>query len=117
MADTEEQEDPSSHNDEEDDDEEEDLEKLQAEIARMEAEAERISQQQKAAEEAPTAAATAAAAAPKPSNDKCSVYVGQVEYSSTPQELAKHFAACGTVSLDVDCSQSCNFVTVHWTIE
>lgn len=26
-----------------------------------------------------------------------SVYVGQVDYSSTPEELLSHFEACGTV--------------------
>jgi polyadenylate-binding protein 2 len=26
-----------------------------------------------------------------------SVYVGQVDYSATPEELLKHFEACGTV--------------------
>jgi RNA recognition motif. (a.k.a. RRM, RBD, or RNP domain) len=28
---------------------------------------------------------------------RCSVYVGQVDYSATPEELLAHFEACGTV--------------------
>ena len=30
--------------------------------------------------------------------DSRSVYVGQVDYSATPEELQEHFAACGTVN-------------------
>ena len=28
---------------------------------------------------------------------RCSIYVGQVDYSATPEELLAHFEACGTV--------------------
>ena len=28
---------------------------------------------------------------------RCSIYVGQVDYSATPEELLSHFEACGTV--------------------
>ena len=28
---------------------------------------------------------------------RCSIYVGQVEYNATPEELLAHFGACGTV--------------------
>jgi hypothetical protein len=28
---------------------------------------------------------------------RCSIYVGQVDYSATPEELLAHFGACGTV--------------------
>ena len=30
--------------------------------------------------------------------DSRSVYVGQVDYSATPEELQEHFAGCGTVN-------------------
>lgn len=90
--------------DDDDDDEdvdEEDLEKLQAEIARMEEEAARITKETEALEQEDTknskTSAKAAAAADKPARDNCSIYVGQVDYSATPEELLKHFDACGTV--------------------
>jgi chemotaxis protein histidine kinase CheA len=99
--------------DEEEEEEEEDLEKLQAEIARMEEEAARITKETEeleknknpstaaAAAAAATArgdaAATAAAAAADHKRDGCSIYVGQVDYSATPEELLSHFGACGTV--------------------
>lgn len=94
-------------------DEEEDLAKLQAEIAKMEEEAERISKEteeldkEKAAKNAGPltggatinggAAASAAGAGETMSRDGLSIYVGQVEYSSTPEELCAHFDPCGTV--------------------
>lgn len=28
---------------------------------------------------------------------RCSIYVGQVDYAATPEELLAHFEACGTV--------------------
>ena len=28
---------------------------------------------------------------------RCSIYVGQVDYNATPEELLAHFGACGTV--------------------
>ena len=34
--------------------------------------------------------------------DSRSVYVGQVDYSATPEELQEHFAGCGTVSQSSD---------------
>lgn len=30
-------------------------------------------------------------------NDRLSIYVGQVDYSATPEELLQHFEPCGTV--------------------
>ncbi|KAL3770938.1 hypothetical protein ACHAWO_002483 [Cyclotella atomus] len=88
--------------------EEDDLEKLQAEIAAMEAEAARIAREsddfEKRTASASGAASAAAAAAPKDksdgekvSKDGNSIYVGQVDYSSTPEELLAHFESCGTV--------------------
>ena len=98
----------TNEGDEEDD--EESLEKLQEEIARMEEEAARLS---KEAEESTPAAGTSnkessgdAASAPATATvtaaqqqkiDACSVYVGQVDYSTTPDELVAHFGPCGTI--------------------
>jgi polyadenylate-binding protein 2 len=87
----------------EDEDDEEDLEALQKEIARMEEEAARIS---KEAEEIGGAGKKAKAAAgtdgdkssqEQMSNDACSIYVGQVDYSTTPEELVEHFKPCGAL--------------------
>lgn len=95
----------NNQDDDDDDDEdvdEEDLEKLQAEIARMEEEAARITKETEALEQEDTknnktTAKSATAPDNKPARDNCSIYVGQVDYSATPEELLKHFDACGTV--------------------
>jgi polyadenylate-binding protein 2 len=99
----------SSSKQEEEEEEEEDLEKLQAEIARMEEEAARIAKEteelkaksksagDKAAATAATTTDKAATAADGVKRDGLSVYVGQVDYTSTPEELLAHFEACGTV--------------------
>ena len=89
---------------EEEEEDEESLEKLQEEIARMEEEAARLSKETEeisgtTTEEGKTADTAAATAvdAKQPARDSCSVYVGQVDYSATPEELLAHFGACGTV--------------------
>jgi len=88
------------------DDSEEDLEKLQKEIERMEAEAARITketddlekQKQDAAGKGEGGAAgDASKGASGENRDACSIYVGQVDYNATPEELLGHFEACGTV--------------------
>ena len=95
--------------DEEDD--EESLEKLQEEIARMEEEAARLSKETEdstpagtstnnteSAGDAASASATATVtAAQQQKIEACSVYVGQVDYSATPEELVAHFGPCGTI--------------------
>mmetsp|Transcript_87783 Transcript_87783/g.179041 ORF Transcript_87783/g.179041 Transcript_87783/m.179041 type:complete len:139 (+) Transcript_87783:164-580(+) len=91
-------------------DDEEDLEKLQKEIERMEAEAARITketddlekqkQQEGGASKAEvegTGGETKASGGGGENRDACSIYVGQVDYSTTPEELLGHFEACGTV--------------------
>ena len=87
--------------------EEEDLEVLQAEIARMEAEAARIAQETEDLEKKPSSTSATAAAATSSTTtsttddtikkDGHSIYVGQVDYSTTPEELLSHFESCGTV--------------------
>lgn len=97
-----------SHQGGDEDEDEEDLEKLQAEIARMEAEAARIARQTEElqSKSSSTAAASgtstsigavAAVPAAAPTRDGFSIYVGQVEYSATPEELLAHFEPCGIV--------------------
>ena len=96
-------------NDEEEEEDEDSLEKLQEEIARMEEEAARLSKETEqisggaaGGESSDPASATAAADSSstgkqQPARDACSVYVGQVDYSATPEELLAHFGPCGTV--------------------
>jgi len=85
------------------DDDDEDLEKLQAEIKRMEEEAARITKETEELEkkkgDTKATGDTAKASAPgeAPSQDGHSIYVGQVDYSATPEQLLSHFEACGTV--------------------
>ena len=82
------------------DDEEEDLEKLQKEIERMEAEAARITKETDDLEKQKQDAGgktEASAEKSTESKDACSIYVGQVDYGTTPEELLGHFEACGTV--------------------
>jgi polyadenylate-binding protein 2 len=78
---------PMDNQEEEED--EEDLEQLQAEIARMEEEAARITRKE--------GIASGTSTTTKVPRDGHSIYVGQVDYSATPEELLKHFEACGTV--------------------
>lgn len=83
----------------------EDLEKLQAEIARMEAEAAKLAQETEDLEnkEKPSSSSATAKAksedgeGEKVKKDGHSIYVGQVDYSTTPEELLGHFESCGTV--------------------
>eukprot|EP00581_Thalassiosira_minuscula_P016002 CAMPEP_0183720526 /NCGR_PEP_ID=MMETSP0737-20130205/13118_1 /TAXON_ID=385413 /ORGANISM="Thalassiosira miniscula, Strain CCMP1093" /LENGTH=217 /DNA_ID=CAMNT_0025950401 /DNA_START=147 /DNA_END=800 /DNA_ORIENTATION=+ len=92
----------------------EDLEKLQAEIARMEAEAARIAKETEDLEKEKLLSNRTASApdsgpgkgksdsglvvlSEKSKKDGHSIYVGQVDYSSTPEELLAHFESCGTV--------------------
>jgi len=85
---------------EKEEEEEEDLEKLQAEIERMEAEAARITKETEALEKGKgttTGDANKDDTKDGVTKDGMSVYVGQVDYSSTPEELLSHFEACGTV--------------------
>ncbi|CAM9384885.1 unnamed protein product [Phaeothamnion confervicola] len=47
---------------------------------------------------AAAAAAAAAAGAPAESVEENSVYVGQVDYDATPEELQEYFQGCGTIN-------------------
>ena len=94
-------------------DDEEDLEKLQEEIRQMEEEAARLAKETEELEKekdggdgaksgdgskgAAAASGGDGAAADQIKRDGCSIYVGQVDYSTTPEELLAHFEACGQV--------------------
>jgi len=98
-------------------DEEDDLVKLQEEIRKMEEEAARIAKQTEelnsqhkdsasastgatssgSAQATGSASTSGAAAGSGTKRDGYSVYVGQVDYSATPEELLAHFEPCGTV--------------------
>lgn len=96
-------------------DDEEDLEKLQEEIRQMEEEAARLAKETEELEKekdgsgdgsksgdggkgaASSSGGDGAAAAEQIKRDGCSIYVGQVDYSTTPEELLAHFEACGQV--------------------
>jgi len=92
---------------EEEAEDEEDLEKLQAEIARMEAEAAKIAKETEDLENQKSGGGTgeakkeeldpAKAKEEAAKRDGFSVYVGQVDYAATPEELLAHFEACGQV--------------------
>lgn len=98
---------------------EEDLEKLQAEIAKMEEEAARIAAETESLEQKDGDASAAA----KDSSDKeasgkgagngdkagvdnLSIYVGQVDYTAKPEELLAHFEPCGQVErITINCDK------------
>ena len=68
------------------------MEALKSKVQEMEEEAEKLRQMQEGIEgELAEGEDTAEA-------DQRSVYVGQVDYSATPEELQEHFAGCGTVN-------------------
>merc|ERR1719203_1681754 len=64
-------------------------------VKEMEEEAEKLRKMQEAAEEGLAGEEGGDEAAEA---DGRSVYVGQVDYSATPEELQEHFAGCGTVN-------------------
>ncbi|KAK9839517.1 hypothetical protein WJX81_006809 [Elliptochloris bilobata] len=75
------------------------LEAMKARLAQMEAEASKLREgQAKAGDEAAAAQGEAADAASREEVDSRSVYVGQVDYACTPEELQMHFNSCGTVN-------------------
>lgn len=99
-------------------DDEDDLEKLQEEIAKMEEEAARIAQETeelvkenytktqhcqttetvvKENKDSKGSVNSDVLNGKSPKRDGLSIYVGQVDYSSTPEELLTHFDPCGTV--------------------
>jgi len=88
------------------DDEEESLESMKRRVEEMEAEAKKIEAMQTAAEQSATNAPSQIAVGPEA--DAASIYVGQVDYASKPEELQTFFASCGTV-------QRVTIVSDKWT--
>ena len=72
---------------------EQELEAMKNKVKEMEDEAEKLRKIQEQVEEGLAEEGDETAEA-----DRQSVYVGQVDYSATPEELQEHFAACGTVN-------------------
>lgn len=77
---------------EEQDDQE--LRELKQKIEAMQKEAEAINKMQ----EAPASKAKPAPKGDKKDVDQRSIYVGNVDYASTPEELQEHFSSCGTIN-------------------
>jgi len=75
-------------------DTQEDIEALKAEIAKMEAEAAEHEAAEAAANPGVTPVTVVDDGVKKDGN---SVYVGQVEYTCTPEDLVTHFKSCGKV--------------------
>lgn len=78
------------------------IEEMKRKVQEMEEEAAKLKEMQQEVEKqmattgagggSPGAGAAAAAA------DETSVFVGQVDYEATPEELQAHFASCGTIN-------------------
>jgi len=82
-------------------DETEEISLMKQRVAEMEREAEKLRELQAAAESASTPEGVDGAAPldeDKPAIDGRSVFVGNVDYSATPEELQGHFQACGTIN-------------------
>ena len=77
-----------------------DLEAMQASLKDMEEEAAKLREMQAAVEKemGGSKAKAHVDAAAKEEVDTRSVYVGQVDYAVTPEQLQSHFASCGTVN-------------------
>ena len=73
----------------------EELEAMKSKVKEMEDEAEQLRKIQAQVEESMTGGEGDAEAA---ATDAKSIYVGQVDYSATPEELQEFFAECGTVN-------------------
>jgi polyadenylate-binding protein 2 len=71
-----------------------DVETMQARLAEMEAEAQKIREMQESVDKEHSALSTQDKAEDV---DARSVFVGNVDYSATPEDVQAHFAACGTI--------------------
>lgn len=85
---------------EEEDETDAEIEMMKARVAEMEAEAAKIEQLQNSVEKTlkPNAGGDSGFPASGPSIDARSVYVGNVDYSTEPEELETFFSSCGTVN-------------------
>jgi polyadenylate-binding protein 2 len=70
-------------------------EELQKRLAQIEAEAEQLAKmQQEVNKDLPAGSGME----DKEATDARSVHIGNVDYSSTPEELQEHFKACGVIN-------------------
>lgn len=69
----------------------EELEEMKRKVQEMEDEAAKLKAMQQELQ-------NEAAGETKQTSDETSIYVGQVDYDATPEELQTHFAQCGTIN-------------------
>ncbi|GAA5987602.1 hypothetical protein JCM11641_005379 [Rhodosporidiobolus odoratus] len=85
-----------------DDAEAAELAAMKARVAEMEAEAQKLRELTAASEAASNAAGETGDVSMSDEDreavDARSIYVGNVDYSSTPEEIQQHFASCGTIN-------------------
>jgi len=67
---------------------------MQKRLAEMEAEAQKIREMQESVDREHSALSTQDR---REDVDARSVFVGNVDYSATPEEIQSHFASCGTI--------------------
>eukprot|EP00035_Acanthoeca_spectabilis_P020771 m.434551 g.434551 ORF g.434551 m.434551 type:complete len:203 (+) comp17730_c0_seq1:89-697(+) len=80
-------------------DDEADLAKIKARMVEMEAEAAKLKAMQEKQKEAFDAAAgDAGSEEARRESDARSIYIGSVDYSSTAEDLEKHFMGCGKIN-------------------
>lgn len=72
----------------------EDIEEMKARVVEMEKEAEKLREMQALAESNPATSQED----PKEEVDARSIYIGNVDYSSTPEDIQGHFQSCGTIN-------------------
>ncbi|BGP13652.1 hypothetical protein JCM10213_001331 [Rhodosporidiobolus nylandii] len=87
---------PSADGD--DDAEAAELAAMKARVAEMEAEAQKLRELTAASEAATAEGDTQMSDEDREAVDARSIYVGNVDYSSTPEELQQHFSSCGTIN-------------------
>ena len=92
--------DPSSHEEKKTDVVDEEIEAMKRRVKEMEEEAAKLNEMQTQVEQQmgdpPVAAGAAAPSAA--ALDETSIYVGQVDYEATPEELQALFQSCGTIN-------------------
>lgn len=83
-----------------DDDEDAELEAMKARVAEMEAEAAKLREMQEQADA--SMGGVGATSGPtdeeKEEVDSRSIYVGNVDYGATPEEIQQHFSSCGNIN-------------------
>jgi len=94
MADTEPKAEEQSMHGEEEDKEEEEIEAMKRRMAEMQQEAARLREQQAALDQQESAIQQE----DKEDIDSRSIFVGNVDYSASPEEIQAHFQSCGSIN-------------------